>query len=229
MFTTYESTKSGFFSFTSAAIWIGVFNSVQCVCREHEIIRSEYRSGAMLTAYITANALWQFVICFIQTCIIFGASLIFVDYSGEGVLLPALTEYFITLLILTFGADMLGLTISCAAPDPTAAMTVMPFVLIVQLIMGGVLFDLSGWSRAVSFLTFSKWGMNAFGATADFNNERFPLRLSQAFPNVTRLSSESCYEHTGANLLTSWGACLLLTAACYFLCIGILRTRYRGR
>ena len=28
MFSTYESTKSGFFAITSAAIWIGVFNSI---------------------------------------------------------------------------------------------------------------------------------------------------------------------------------------------------------
>ena len=52
MFTTYESTKSGFFTIVSACIWIGIFNSVQSICKEHEIIRSEYRQGMRLSSYI---------------------------------------------------------------------------------------------------------------------------------------------------------------------------------
>ena len=77
MFTNYESTKSGFFSFTSAAIWIGIFNSIQSICREHEIIRSEYRSGMRLGAYVTAHALWQLLICAVRSGIISVAGMIF--------------------------------------------------------------------------------------------------------------------------------------------------------
>ena len=69
MFTTYESTKSGFFSFACASIWIGIFNSIQNICKEHEIIRAEYRSGTKLFSFVTANAMWQFVICFVQSVI----------------------------------------------------------------------------------------------------------------------------------------------------------------
>ena len=29
MFSTYEATKSGFFSIISASIWVGIFNSIQ--------------------------------------------------------------------------------------------------------------------------------------------------------------------------------------------------------
>ena len=41
----YDSTKSGFFTLASACIWIGIFNSIQSICKEHEIIRAEYRQG----------------------------------------------------------------------------------------------------------------------------------------------------------------------------------------
>ena len=205
MFTNYESTKSGFFSFTSAAIWIGIFNSIQSICREHEIIRSEYRSGMKLGAYITAHALWQLLICTVQSGMISAAEMIFAGGGAEGLIFPAPVEYFITVLLLCYGADMMGLMISAAAPDAASAMTVMPFVLILQLIMSGVLFDLSGWSEAISCLTFSKWGMCAFGSTADLNDPALPLRMSEAFPNVIRLAPEECYEHTPENLLTAWG------------------------
>lgn len=66
MFTTYESTKSGFFTIVSACIWIGIFNSVQSICKEHEIIRSEYRQGMRLSSYIFANVGWQFLLCLIR-------------------------------------------------------------------------------------------------------------------------------------------------------------------
>ena len=65
MFTTYESTKSGFFTIASACIWIGIFNSVQSICKEHEIIRAEYRQGMKLSAYISANI---FCRCFSVWC-----------------------------------------------------------------------------------------------------------------------------------------------------------------
>ena len=227
MFTNYESTKSGFFSFTSAAIWIGIFNSIQSICREHEIIRSEYRSGMRLGAYVTAHALWQLLICVVQSGIISAAGMIFAHGSAEGLIFPAPVEYFITVLLLCVGADMMGLMISAAASDATAAMTVMPFVLILQLIMSGVLFDLSGWSEAVSCLTFSKWGMCAFGSIADLNDPALPLRLSEAFPNVIRLEPEKCYEHSPANLLTAWGICAGIGLFCILACRVILWARNR--
>ena len=227
MFVNYESTKSGFFSITSSAIWIGIFNSIQSVCREHRIIRSEYRSGLRLSAYITAHALWQLLISFVQSVIIFAASLVFVDYGGEGLVLPAKAEYFITVFLLCYGADMLGLMISSIAYDATNAMTIMPFVLILQLIMSGVLFDLSGWSEMVSCLTFSKWGMCAFGATADLNSHELPLRLNEAFPNVVRLAEEGCYSHTPENLLFSWGMMIWITAFCFAVSIITLKLKNR--
>lgn len=227
MFTDYESTKSGFFSMTSTAIWIGIFNSIQSICREHEIIRSEYRSGMRLSAYITAHALWQLLLCVIQSGIILFTSMIFMNDPSKGILLPAPVEYYITVLLLAYGADMLGIMISSAAGGPASAMTVMPFVLIMQLIMGGVLFDLSGWSKAVSCLTFSRWGMCAFGGIADFNSPDLPLRLHKVFPNVIRFETESCYERSIPNLLTAWGCCLGITLFCYVLSIIILKIRSR--
>ncbi|MBO5559095.1 ABC transporter permease [Ruminococcus sp.] len=228
MFTTYESTKSGFFSMASAAIWIGIFNSIQNICKEHEIIRAEYRTGMKLSSYITANVLWQFIICLIQSCIILSVSLIFIDYNDNGIIIgSAVIEYFITILLMTFGADIMGIMISSISGSPTTAMTIMPFVLILQLIMSGVLFDLSGWSEKISYITFSKWGMSAFGSIADLNSDDFPLRLSEAFPQVVKLETEDCYDHTTVNLLTAWGWCVGISVFCYAVSILSLKIRNR--
>lgn len=228
MFTTYESTKSGFFSIASAAIWIGIFNSIQNICKEHEIIRAEYRSGMKISSYITANILWQFIICLIQSCIILSVSLIFIDYNDNGILFgSAIIEYFITILFITFGADIMGIMISSISGSPTTAMTIMPFVLILQLIMSGVLFELSGWSEKISYITFSKWGMSAFGSIADLNSDEFPLKLSEAFPQVVKLETEDCYEHTKSNLLIAWGWSIGISVFCYIVSILSLKIKNR--
>lgn len=228
MFSTYESTKSGFFSIASAAIWIGIFNSIQNICKEHEIIRAEYRSGMRISSYITANVLWQFVICLIQSCIILVVSLIFIDYNDSGIIFgSSIPEYFITILFITFGADIMGIMISSISGSPTTAMTIMPFVLILQLIMSGVLFDLSGWSEKISYITFSKWGMSAFGSIADLNSDDYPLRLSEAFPNVVKLETEDCYEHSASNLITAWCCCAGISVFSYLVSILSLKIKNR--
>lgn len=228
MFTTYEGTKSGFFTIASASIWIGIFNSIQIICKEHDIIRADYRAGMKISAYVLANALWQFVICFIQSCIILVISLIFVDYNKNGIILgSAVLEYFITILLITFGADIMGLMVSSIAGSPTMAMTIMPFVLILQLIMSGVLFDLSGWSEKISYITFSKWGMSAFGSIADLNSDAFPLTLSATFPEVVKLKTESYYDHNAANLLTAWGWSAGICLISFFMSIFSLKIKNR--
>lgn len=225
MFTTYEATKSGFFSIASAGIWIGIFNSIQNICKEHEIIRAEYRSGMKISAYVTANVLWQFIICLIQSVIMTAVCAAFIDFNSEDIIMPAIAEYFITILLITFGADIMGIMISSIAGTPTTAMTIMPFVLILQLIMSGVLFDLTGWSEKISYITFSKWGMSAFGSTADLNSDAFPLKLSEVFPQVVKLETEDCYDHTAGNLMSAWGMCALISAVCYVVSILSLKIR----
>ncbi len=227
MFTTYESTKSGFFSIASASIWIGVFNSIQNICKEHEIIRAEYRSGMKISSYVTATVLWQFIICLIQSVMILGVCYIFIDFNSDGVLMPAMIEYFITIFLMIFGADVMGLMISSIAGTPTTAMTIMPFTLILQLIMSGVLFELGKWSEKIAYFTFSKWGMSALGSTADLNNSKFPLEISKAFPNVTRLKAEEAYDHTASNMLIAWLCCLGLALLFYLISIAALKIKNR--
>ena len=171
MFKTFESTNSGFFTLASACIWIGIFNSIQSICKEHEIIRAEYRQGMKMSAYVCAHVLWQMVLCLAQAIIIYIICCIFMHFDkSPHLLISPYVENFVTIYLLTLGAAVLGLMVSSISGTPTTAMTVMPFVLIVQLVLSGVLFQLSGAAESFSYITLSKWGMSAFGAEADLNN-----------------------------------------------------------
>ena len=213
MFSNFESTKSGFFTLASACIWLGIFNSIQSICKEHDIIRSEYRQGMKISAYITANIMWQAVLCFVQCAIIFGVCVgfgFFADCPADGALTNAYVEYFVTIYLLTFGSSVLGIMVSSISGNPTTAMTIMPFVLILQLIMSGVLFELSGASETVAYITFSKWGMSAFGSTANLNDLEHVM--AQKLPDLASMINEQyppddAYKREAATLIVAWLWC----------------------
>ena len=86
-------------------------------------------------------------------------------------------NYIITLFLVIYCADILGMAVSSIVKSEKAAMTVMPFILIIQLVMCGMFFPLEGVAAGVSNLTISKWGMEAIGTTADMKYDagsRYP-------------------------------------------------------
>lgn len=58
--------------------------------------------------------------------------------------------------LIIFCADALGILVSCIVKTENAAMTVMPFVLIVQLVMSGMMFLLPDNAKPIKKLTISK-------------------------------------------------------------------------
>ncbi|WP_155250363.1 ABC transporter permease [Ruminococcus flavefaciens] len=229
MFTTYDDTKSGFFAIISAAIWIGVFNSIQRVCKEHDTITSEYRAGLKITAYVLSHVFFDFVLCLIQSIILVLICTIFIDFPSTGIIFgSSIIEYLITLFLMIWCSDMMGIMISSIASTPNVAMTTMPFVLIMQLVMGGVLFELRGWFKKFAYITFSKWGMSALGSIGDLNSKDLPYKLSQAFPNVVRIEAEQAYDATAHNLLNSWICIVAIGLVCVIISIVSLKIRNRG-
>lgn len=193
MWEAPDVTIRGAFALICACIWIGIFNSIQSICRERAIIKREHRTGLHISSYITAHMIYEMALCFVEafiTVIIVG---IIRGFPDGGIFLPSFLELFITFFLVIFAADALGLLVSCIVKKENTAMTVMPFVLIIQLVMSGFLFPLEGIMSAVANVTISKWGLNAICSTADINRMlKFlgqPFRPEYTFstPNITQL------------------------------------------
>lgn len=234
MFKNYEQTNSGFFTLTSACIWIGIFNSIQSICKEHEIIRAEYRQGMKISAFINAHVLWQALLCLAQTIIIFAVCVLLMKFEkADPLLISPFFENFITIYLLTFGAAVLGLMISSISGTPTTAMTIMPFVLIVQLVLSGCLFELSGASEVFSYFTLSKWGMSAFCSEADLNN--LPVAVNETLhaqnllpaAEVMKNTPVDVYNHEPIRLGLAWLACIGIT--CFNAVVSVLALKIKNR
>lgn len=226
MFGNFDTTNSGFFTLASACIWIGIFNSIQSICKEHEIIRAEYRQGLRISSYVFAHLLWQALLCLAQTIIIFVVCCIWMRFDKSAhLLISAYVENFITIYLLTFSAAVLGLMISAISGTPTTAMTIMPFVLIIQLVMSGVLFILSGASEVFSYFTLSRWGMAAFGCEADLFH--MPTGVQQVEPLFNNPMNSDFYKPEVIRLFAAWFAIIGITIFNTFVCGLALKIKNR--
>ncbi len=196
MFNDYKDTRNGAFALVCACIWIGIFNSIQSICKERDIIKREHRSGLHILSYITAHMIFEFVLCFIESIIITLIVCVknFDNLPDGGVFLPSGIELFISFLLIVYSSDALGMMVSSIVKTTNTAMTVMPFVLIIQLVMSGMIFELSGFTEIISKLTVAKWGLNAICTTADINS----------MFSVLATGDPADYEHSIEHLGQMW-------------------------
>lgn len=180
MFVSYEATKSGCFVIVCAAIWGGLFNSIQTVVKERAMVKRDIVSGGMrIYCYTASRALLQLLLCVFQSAILSMAfPIIAWHYSNDDttVELPAggaiftnhsLLEIFLGILLLMYAADTLGFVISCFVKKADTASVLSPYILIVELILAGFMFKLEGVADKISYLMISRWGIEALGTSCN--------------------------------------------------------------
>ncbi len=215
MFKEYNATRNGAFALVCACIWIGIFNSIQSICKERDIIKREHRSGLHISSYVVSHMLYEMSLCFFEsiivTVIISIANLS--NLPETGVLFGTFLELAITFFLIIYSSDALGLMISSVVKTPNTAMTVMPFVLIIQLVMSGMIFELSGITELIANLTIAKWSLNAICITANVNTmDKFQPALF------------SDYEYSISHMWQMW--LLLIVFALIYGIISIISLKF---
>lgn len=172
MFLTMEGTIFGALALACICIWNGFFNSIQVVCRERDIVKREHRDGMHISSYISAHVIYQGCLCLAQTIItVYVCRIAGLKFPETGFVTGNFNfDIGITIFLTTFAADMMSLMISCIAKNTTSAMTLMPFVLIFELLFSGSMFELSGFAKKITNLSIAKWSINCLSAQANFNN-----------------------------------------------------------
>ncbi len=212
VFSTYEKTKSILFSFCCAGIWIGLFNSIQEICKERDIVKREYMSNVRLGAYIASKFLVQGLLALVQALIMEGVFVWLVGEPERGLWND--NPYWETLLFiwLTIMAAMsLGLVVSAFMKSGDRAMAVAPFLLIVQLLFSGILFELDGMAEKISLVTISKWSVESFGSIANLNV--LDLEMQKEFPQIVH-EAEKAFEHTKEHLAINMEVLIMIMVFC---------------
>ncbi|MFQ6101777.1 MAG: ATP-binding cassette domain-containing protein, partial [Anaerolineae bacterium] len=150
-----------------ASVLLGLFASVYEIVKEWSIYQRERMVTLRIMPYIASKVvvlgLFALVQCFLLMLVIW----LKVDYPTEGVILPAPVEMYITLVIATLAAILMGLLISSIVPNLNTVIYIVFLVLFFQMIFAGVLFDLPGFTNQFSTLTLTRWAMEGLGTSAN--------------------------------------------------------------
>ncbi len=193
-FITYEDTQSTLFTMVCVAIWIGLFNSIQEICQERGILKREYMANLKIFAYVTAKFIVQFILCFLQSLVFLGVCTLLMDFPSDSIISGSFfIDMFISLFLLMLASDMLGLFVSAIVKSGDIANIIAPIILIAQLVLSGVLFDLNGFTQKISYITFSKWGMDSLGSIVDLNSLELRI-VAQAKDDAARNMLKSIIE-----------------------------------
>ena len=172
LFVNMEGTLLGGFAMVMVCIWNGCFNSIQVVCRERDVVKREHRSGMHISSYVVSHMLYQMLMCLLQTAVtLYVTRAVGVKYPDQGLFTPwMLLDFGISIFLITYASDMMALWISALCRNTTTAMTIMPFVLIFQLVFSGGLMSLPGWTRHLTPFTISNPALKLVAAQGDYNN-----------------------------------------------------------
>ena len=175
LFVNMEGTLMGAFAMVCVSIWNGCFNSIQVICREREVIKREHRSGMHISSYIFSHMLYQALLCLAQTAVtLYVTQLVGVKYPSEGLVTRFfLIDFGISMFLIAYASDMLSLWVSSLAHTTTTAMTIMPFVLIFQLVFSGGMLTLPAWTEPLTHFTISNPGLKVVATQANINDRPY--------------------------------------------------------
>lgn len=227
-FVNYDDTKSILFALSCSGIWIGLFNTIQEVCKERPILKREYMGNLKLPCYVLSKYIVQGLICILQATLL---TTIFLNLLKNGAASGAIweskpgMEIWLTMVLTIYASASMGLIVSSLVRNADRAMAFAPFVLIVQLLFSGVLFDLGdGAVKQISKITVSRWAMECLGNTANLN--ALPYKEIESETGVMKIPAEpfeTFFVRTPEHLRHTWEILLLILLLCGVVSVAVLR------
>ena len=203
-----------------------------------------------ITSYVTAHLIYQMFLCAMQALITVGVcKIVGIKFPSKGFITPwFVLDIWITMFLITYASDITSLFISSIVHTTTTAMTVMPFMLIFQLVFSGGAFTLSGPAAWLTNITISKYGLVALCAQGNYNslksvtlwNTIFRVResspeLKEALWQVEKngmleeilersgeAMREAAYEMTKANIFSCWAHLVMFAVIFAILSVIVL-------
>ena len=179
-FAIYEKGKSCLFALSCAAFWVGIFNSIQEVCKERDIFLREYGGGVRLGAYVASKVVVLGLLCVLQAAMLcavfFGVTELLGKAGGSlgagCILESAQLEVWVSCTLLTLSAMCLGLLVSSLFDNPDRAIALAPLLIMPQILFAGVVYkmDQGSVSDYVSYAVNCRWGMEALGTSFDLDD-----------------------------------------------------------
>ena len=187
------------------ATWLGASNAVREIVKELPIVRRERAVGLSVSAYVGSKVMVLGVLTAVQCAVLALIALARQGSHGAGsVLSVPLAELAVAAVLTGLAAMGLGLLISALSSTVDRAMTVLPVVLIFQMLlaMGGLFPDLvekPGLKQA-SYLAGTQWGFSTAASTVELERLQSVDRIASKAPTIALDAPLSEFESLAEEL-----------------------------
>jgi len=194
------------------SVLFGCINGTRAIVKEAAIYRRERTVNLGIAPYILSKILILGVLALFQSAMLLLITELF-EPLHQGIILPVLLEAYITLALVGLSGLLIGLAASAFAANEDSANSLLPFLLIPQLIFAGVEIPLKNLPLQIPALIFPmRWAMAALGTTIGLHSDKLGgdslLNSDPTFHGTLF----SIYSQTDAvhRLLLSWGALVVI-------------------
>ena len=212
------------------AVLFGVLNGTRAIVKEVSIYRRERTVNLGIVPYAFSK------ICILGLFALYqGAALLLIvdlfEPFHQGVFLPILLEAYITVILAAFTGLLLGLVASAFAANEDSANSLLPFILIPQLVFAGVEIPLKEWILQTAAVIFPmRWAMAALGSSFGLHSDKLggdALFGSDSTFHGTLFSTFSQADATH-RILLAWAALgAIIIVLTIIICIGLKRKDVR--
>jgi ABC-type multidrug transport system ATPase subunit/ABC-type multidrug transport system permease subunit len=157
------------FLLVTAALWLGLIDSCREIVRERAIILRELAVGVRLDAQIAAKSVVLFSIAALQCLLLLGVVAVLRPFHES---FGVYATVFGLLVLTSWAMVGVGLLVSTVARSVDQATSVIPLLLIPQLLFGGALVALERMGTVIKLLadlTVSRWAFAAVGSAIHMN------------------------------------------------------------
>jgi len=163
------------------ALWFGVSNSAREIVKEASIFRRERTVNLQLGPYLASKFTVLIFICLLQNLVMLGIIGAIIPYSLKrvnlvGAIPVSLTpidaswiKAYITMAMVSVAGVAMGLLLSAVVTNADRAASIVPIVLIPQVIFSGTLIsylDLPLAGKPLAWLMVGHWGVQAVGGAS---------------------------------------------------------------
>jgi ABC-type multidrug transport system ATPase subunit len=157
----YLAGRTLLFLMVCCCIWFGTSNAAREITKEATIYRRERSANLKIAPYVFSKVAVLFVLCVVQSVAMLWIVGGRITYPDLGTIM--LEKFFLVLLLASLGGLAMGLLLSALVSNPDKAGSLVPIVLIPQIVLAGALIPLQGMAQTLSYVTVSKWTYEMVG------------------------------------------------------------------
>jgi ABC-type multidrug transport system ATPase subunit len=155
--------------------WLGMSNAIREIAKELPIYRRERVAGLSRTAYVASKMTVLGVVTVVQAAVLVAIATSRQGATGDGALIGwPLGELIVVSALAGVAAMAIGLFISAVARTTDRAVTVLPIVLVLLLVLAlGAVFPQIGKRPVLNqlgYLGTTQWGFAGMASTVDLND-----------------------------------------------------------